>query len=327
MSTQEEDDEIYIAGTSFSITICKETGKIKSWKSENNELLLEGPALNLWRAPIDNDFGNNLHKRSRVWRNVQDRIIVNDISLESHSSKMIQVTINYEIPDTVGEIVAQNKAVYSIYGSGDIIVKNDLQILKEKYPEIPRFGMSMIIPSRYNSVTWYGRGPHESYWDRKTSAFVGIYDGKVLDQYWPYIRPQENGNKTDVRWMTLVDDNGSGFLFTGMPLLSMSVHHNLLSDFESLERSDGRHIEGVRPVNRHTTDVTPRDLTCVNIDYKQMGVGGDNSWGAKTHEKYRLTGRSYSYTFRMQVINSGDNIGELANIYFAPYKHIALNEF
>ena len=112
--------------------------------------------------------------------------------------------------------------------------------------------------------------------------------------------------------MTLTDNNGTGLLFVGEPLLEVSAHHNIMEDFESPERTDGRHENGVRPLQRHTTDVKPRELTSVNINYKQMGVGGDNSWGAWTHDQYRLTDKQYRYSFRMKAINGNDKPAQLA---------------
>jgi beta-galactosidase len=151
-------------------------------------------------------------------------------------------------------------------------------------------------------MTWYGRGPHESDWGRKTSALVGTYTGLVKDQFWAYVRPQENGNKTDVRWMSITNTDGDGLLFKGAPLLSVTASHVLMDDLESPERTDGRQKDGVKVVNRHTIDVKPRNLTSVNIDFKQMGVGGDDSWGAWTHDKYRLWGNSYSYSFVIEPL-------------------------
>jgi beta-galactosidase len=177
-------------------------------------------------------------------------------------------------------------------------------------------GMNLIMPRQFDQMTWLGRGPQESYQDRKTSAFVGLYSGSVADQYWAYLRPQENGNKTDVRWATITDDAGNGLLYSGMPLIEFSAHHNLLEDFESMERTDGRQREGDHVVNRHTTDVKQRDLTSVNVDYMQMGVGGDNSWGALTHEQYRLTDTEYNYSFRMRGLSAEDKPAELAKIKF-----------
>jgi beta-galactosidase len=136
---------------------------------------------------------------------------------------------------------------------------------------------------------------------------VGLYSGKIADQYWAYLRPQENGNKTDVRWVSITDDGGMGLMFIGQPLLSVSAHHNIMEDFESRERTARLAGTSKRPVNRHTTDVKPRDLTSVNIDYKQMGVGGDDSWGARTHPEYRLTERMYNYSFLIRPLRQGDD--------------------
>ncbi|HSH20589.1 MAG TPA: beta-galactosidase small subunit, partial [Draconibacterium sp.] len=212
------------------------------------------------------------------------------------------------------QAIAIYKSVYTIYGSGDVVVDNHFKMTGDELPEIVRMGMNLQMPRNFNQMSWLGRGPHESYWDRKTSAFVGLYKGSVAEQYWPYLRPQENGNKTDVRWTTITDEEGNGLLFVGMPLLEVSAHHNILADFESMERTDGRQREGDLVVNRHINDVKPRDLTSVNIDYKQMGVGGDDSWGARTHDQYRLTDKEYSYSFRMKAIAAEENAIELAKL-------------
>ena len=164
-------------------------------------------------------------------------------------------------------------------------------------PEIPRMGMTLQIPREFDNIAWLGRGPHESYQDRYTSAFVDLYSGKVVDQYHPYLRPQENGNKTAVRWMSITNEAGEGLLFEGKQLLEVSAHHSILEDFESPRGRDGKRAE-----HRHTTDVKFRELTSVDIDLMQMGVGGDNSWGAMPHAKYRLTGKEYSYGFVMRPV-------------------------
>jgi len=226
------------------------------------------------------------------------------------------ISFNFDLVNKNDEVIAKYKSDYTVHGSGDVFVENHFEMTKDDLPEIVRMGMNLVMPRRFDQMTWYGRGPHESYWDRKTSAFVGLYNGSVADQYWAYLRPQENGNKTDVRWVTITDENGNGLFFEGMPLLSVSAHHNIMEDFESMERTDGRQVDGVVVENRHTTDVKPRDLTSVNIDYKQMGVGGDNSWGAKTHEEYRLTEDEYKYSFRMRPITGNINPSQLTKMEF-----------
>ena len=112
-----------------------------------------------------------------------------------------------------------------------MLVDNQFKMTQKDLPEIVRMGMNLQMPRNFDQMSWLGRGPQESYWDRKTSAFVGLYSGSVADQYWAYLRPQENGNKTDVRWMTITDQAGNGLFFAGMPLLEVSAHHNLLDRF------------------------------------------------------------------------------------------------
>ena len=300
----------------FSVTFDKKAGIMVSFKKDGKERLLSGPIPNFWRAPIDNDFGNNLHKRSRVWRKAGETRKVTNVTVGEIKKDAIKITFDFDLVDEADNKIGTYKTDYTVYGSGDIIVDNHFKMIKNDLPEIVRMGMNLQMPRAFDQMSWLGRGPHESYWDRKTSAFVGLYEGSVADQYWPYLRPQENGNKTDVRWMTITDESGNGLMFVGRPLLEVSAHHNIMEDFESMERTDGRQVEGVEVVNRHIKDVKPRNLTSVNIDYRQMGVGGDDSWGALTHEKYRLTGREYNYSFRMRLISEGDDILNLAKIHY-----------
>jgi len=279
-------------------------------------MLTSGPIPNFWRAPIDNDFGNNLHKRAKVWRKAGEYRKLTKVSVKELNKSSVQVLFDFDLVNEENVKIATYKSNYTVYGSGDVVVKNDFKMTADELPEIIRMGMNLVMPCKFDQMSWLGRGPQESYWDRKTGAFVGLYSGSVADQYWAYLRPQENGNKTDVRWMTITDDAGNGLFFSGMPLLEVSAHHNIMEDFESSERTDGRQIKGSVVENRHTDDVKPRDLTSVNIDYKQMGVGGDNSWGALTHEEYRLTKKAYSYSFRMKAISKGDKPVELVKMKF-----------
>jgi beta-galactosidase len=312
VSLQENDDSVTVSGEGFSVAFDKKAGVMTSFKKGETELLLSGPVPNFWRAPIDNDFGNNLHKRSRVWRTAGETRKVVSVSAIQKSKNSAEIGFDFDLVNDSNQVIASYKSVYTVYGSGDVLVNNNFKMTRGDLPEIVRMGMNLQMPRNFDQMSWLGRGPQESYWDRKTGAFVGLYKGSVADQYWPYVRPQENGNKTDVRWMTITDKAGNGLLFAGMPLLEVSAHHNLQVDFESMERTDGRQREGDLVVNRHINDVKPRDLTSVNIDYKQMGVGGDDSWGARTHDQYRLTDKEYSYSFRMKAITSDDKPEQLA---------------
>jgi hypothetical protein len=168
--------------------------------------------------------------------------------------------------------------------------------LRTLRPELPRFGVRFALPGKFDNVAWYGRGPHENYIDRNTAAFVDLYESKVSEQYFPYVRPQENGYKTNVRWMTLTDDSGHGLLIDGMPLFSGSALHNSIEDYD----------QGSKHNNRHTTDIKPQDKVFVAVDLGQMGVGGDNSWGALPHPQYLLPAGDYSFRFRLKPHHAGD---------------------
>lgn len=306
---------VTIKGNNFEIKFEKTDGILRSYKIDGNEMVLSGPKPNFWRAPIDNDFGNGLDIRSRIWRKIDERKTVKSFVVNKSGGE-IEVNIELELNDYKNNAIASYNSEYLINGLGDIHVKNSFNMLSDTLPEIIRFGVNMEMPRQYENISWLGRGPHESYNDRFTSALVGLYSGKVAEQYFPYIRPQENGNKTDVRWMSITNNSGNGLQFIGQFLLSVSAHHNIMEDFESPGRTDGRVRQDQKVIRRHTTDVIPRDLTSLNIDLMQQGVGGDNSWGAKTHARYRLTNKTYNYSFIIRSLTSVDNITEKAKIVY-----------
>ncbi|MFB9055278.1 beta-galactosidase, partial [Mariniflexile ostreae] len=143
-------------------------------------------------------------------------------------------------------------------------------------------------------VNWFGRGPHENYQDRNTAALVGDYKASVEELYFPYIRPQENGYKTDTRWVTFTNTTGNGIKVTATDLISFSAHHQYNDDFDA----------GDKKQQRHTTDIKKRDFVNINIDYKQMGVGGDNSWGRMPHETYQIKANNLSYSYVIEAVTN-----------------------
>jgi beta-galactosidase len=198
----------------------------------------------------------------------------------------VSVSATYDLPDVNGKV----SITYDINDKGEIKVTTGLADISKNLPVIPRFGNNFIIKNEYQKVNWYGRGPHENYQDRKTSAMVGNYDSNVEDLYFPYIRPQENGNRADVRWVTFTNEAGIGIEIFAPQLFEFSAHHQYNSDFDPGETKQ----------QRHTIDIEKRDLVNINIDYKQMGVGGDNSWGFMALDKYQIQpgNLSYSYVIR-----------------------------
>jgi beta-galactosidase len=184
-------------------------------------------------------------------------------------------------------------------------LKQTLYPSGSELPELPRFGMKTTIPSSFNSLEWFGRGPHESYWDRKSSARIDRFKGKVWDQTFKYVRPQETGNKTDVRWMAM--HNGSvGIMAKGIPFFDDSVHHY---NYANLNHVRGSQLHGA-------IDIKKENQIDWLIDFKQMGVGGDNSWGAKPHKKYTLPMDTSTYNLEYVLIpfSQKNQLEELARI-------------
>ncbi len=289
LKLKETTNEIIITNKSLILTFNKSTGQISKYQYLGTDYFQKGPQANFWRAPTDNDFGNKLPLRSKIWKNAGQLMTVTNIKSLKKSKHAYDVTFQFQLDS----IKATYKTVYTIYGNGTIKIKNSFDYKDTlKDAEIPRFGMNMIMPESFKQVTWYGRGPHENYQDRKGSAFVGIYKATVAEMYFSYARPQENGYRTETRWLEIINKEGNGLRFEADSLISFSAHHNLISDFDA----------GIKKQQRHTTDIKPRHLVSLNIDYKQMGIGGDNSWGARTWDKYQLKPQNYRYSFTIKPI-------------------------
>ena len=315
VTSKEEGNMIIVEGTGFKMNFSKDEATLKSYQFDGKEMLMAGPVPNFWRAPIDNDFGNGLDKRSRVWRKAGEQKTLKSATVKQVGNEVV-VNFNFDLNNDKKQVIANYNASYTILGTGEVVVNNSFKMMKDSLPEIVRFGVNLVMPREFDQISWLGRGPHESYQDRFTSALVGLYSGAVADQYFAYIRPQENGNKTDVRWMSIANKDGLGLQFIGLPLLSVSAHHQIMEDFESPDRTDGRGKLGLKMIRRHINDVKPRDLTSINIDYKQQGVGGDDSWGAWTHDEYRLREKAYNYSFRICPLRPGEKPVKKAKVIY-----------
>ena len=271
-----------VSGKDFQLAIGKTSGAIESLTFNGRQLINSPLVPNFWRPPIDNDNGNQMPRRLGAWRQAGPKRKVNSVKAEQTRPQVVRITTQATLP--VGNS-SKYSNVYTVYGSGDIIVESSIQPAGKGLSNLPRFGMQMAIPGEFSTMSWFGRGPHESYWDRKTSAAVGAYSGPVAEQVHLYVRPQETGNKTDVRWMALTNKDGVGLLAVGMPTLSASAWPFTMQDLENA---------------KHIHELPRRDTITVNLDYKQMGVGGDDSWGARTHPEYTLPPKQYSYRFRLR---------------------------
>lgn len=282
LKLNESADAFTISGAAFTVRIGRHSGALESYEVKGKQLIAAPLAPNFWRAPTDNDRGNEMAKRQGIWRDAGAKRTVQAVKAEQPNPQIVKVTATAALP--AGGSTVRN--VYSIYGNGEIEVEQEITPTGP-LPDLPRFGMQLQIPGEFHTVNWYGRGPQENYWDRNTGAAVGRYAEQVANFAFPYVKPGETGNRTDVRWVTFTNAAGVGLKATGMPLLSISAWPFRMEEFE-------RH--------RHPSEFVLSEDVTVNLDYRQMGVGGDNSWGALQHPEYRLPAQPYRYSFRIAPV-------------------------
>ncbi|RLD81195.1 MAG: beta-galactosidase, partial [Bacteroidetes bacterium] len=210
LKVSDANGNISISGKGFVIKF--EEGKITSYKFKDEELFKEGPEINFWRAPTDNDFGNKMHVKSAVWKNEGTNSTLKNVEVKNVNSAKSIITCSFEFNNTKSKLITS----YTILGNGEIQIENSFTP-GDSLPEIPRFGTRMQLPKRFEQISWLGRGPFENYEDRKTAAFIDVYKSTVTDLYYAYISPQENGYRTDVRWVSISDNEGNGLFFGAYP--------------------------------------------------------------------------------------------------------------
>ncbi|MBP5347500.1 MAG: beta-galactosidase, partial [Bacteroidaceae bacterium] len=290
-------------------TFNKNTGWIDYVDVDGKQITQNGSQLksDFWRAPTDNDYGANLHTRMQAWRNPNLRRTAFECKVQDGLGK---VNVKYEIE----QLYASLELEYVLDGDGRMYVTQKMTTRPEEaaqamaqaapqrqgqrpqrpqsMPDLFKFGMTMNMAPEFDRVEFYGRGPVENYSDRNCSQFLGIYKSSVADQYFPYIRPQENGNKTDVRWWRVTNAQGKGLEFYSDAPLSMSSLNYATADLD----------EGPNKHNVHAGDLTPRPYTVVHIDKAQYGLACVNSWGATPLEPYKLHYGDYSYSFVIKPV-------------------------
>jgi len=302
---QQEDNTLIVSGTGFAYGFSQETGLLTSIRLNGRELMLQAMAPNFWRAPTDNDFGNYMQDWAAVWRDAGANRRLLSFSNQRGESGNVIISAEYAFDDTNGREVARWSSIYTINAGGELHINNHFE-RQQDLPVVPRIGMNLELVRPLENVEWFGRGPFENYSDRKLAAHVGIYRNRVADHYVAYMRPQENGYKTDVRWLSLSDDAHSGITIKADELIGFSAHHNRLDDFVppvkiAITSEDGEGAgDNKERVNIHVNDIVPRDLISLNIDVGQMGVGGDDSWGKRTLQAYSLNQQSYDYGFTIK---------------------------
>lgn len=301
LRTRESADWLEVLGDGFVLRFDRRTGTLASMRAHGRELIAGGPLPNFWRAPTDNDYGSGMPVRSGVWRRAGRPPALHLDSMTTTRGPgggPVRVASHYSIR-SVG---ARYTLAHQVFGDGTVAVEARLSQVDEDLPEIPRFGTILTLPGDLDQVQWYGRGPHENYWDRRTGAAIGRYALPVSRLAHPYVRPQETGTRTDVRWLAVTDSRGRGLLATGRPTLSFSALPYRLEDLDAGERKAGR----------HWTDLEPRDEVTLTVDYRQMGVGGDDSWGAVPRREYTLWPQELGFRYLLRPLAPGDDPAEVA---------------
>ncbi|TWU51769.1 glycoside hydrolase family 2 TIM barrel-domain containing protein [Rubripirellula reticaptiva] len=259
------------------------TGQLTSWKHRGTEMLVAPMHLNFWRPPTDNDKGNKMPSNSGVWKSAGENTSAKLVSADvQDGTPTVRYALSIPAGKTTGELA------YRLTESGGLAVSVIVDP-KGQLPELPRIGMQCQIATNLDSCRWFGNGPEESYSDRKSGVWVGVFERPTAELVYEYAEPQESGNRTDVRWMEWTPDSGPGVRVSaiGDSLLQASAYPCLMSDLET---------------HKHAYQIPKRDLFTVNVDYLQRGLAGDNSWGALPHEQYRIKANgSYQYEFQLEA--------------------------
>lgn len=285
-----ENDRNYliISGDGFRAEFNKHSGYLTRYELARQEMIKEGSALtpNFWRAPTDNDFGARIHQKYIDWKKPE-------IKLTSFKQRIENKQVIIEATYDMSKVAAKLNLTYKINNIGAIKVTQKLTTDKNaKVSNMFRFGMQMPMPRNYETIEYYGRGPVENYADRNHCTVLGIYRQSVSGQFYPYVRPQENGNKTDIRWWKMLDAAGNGIeIVAEAPFSASALHYTI----ESLD-------EGWSKQQGHSQEVEETDLTNLCIDKMQAGLGCVNSWGSITLPKYQVPYKDYEFTFILKPV-------------------------
>lgn len=283
VTLKETDRELQVSGNDYTITFNKNDGTLDSYTCHGEELLTAPIIPNFWRATTDNDRGNQLNIRSLVWKKASGERQLASFQFEEQEGH-VNVLVEYKFP-SLPETRCWIR--YTINAKGTVDVHYRL-LPGPHLPEIPEIGLMFAMPQEFENIEWYGKGPHENYIDRNKGAKIGLYEGKVIEQYTPYLKPQECGNKIGVRWAKVYRHDGLGLKIVGEPTF----------EFNALPYTPGELEE-----SSHSYKLPKINKTVVRVNYKQMGVGGDDSWGQKTHPEFTIyPDQVYQYSITIYPI-------------------------
>ena len=279
---------VTLSAGNTSVTFNHWNGWIDYLDVDGKPMLEEGYAItpDFWRAPTDNDYGAGTQRKLHAWKNPEMKMkSFKVVENEGKAEKGVEVV--YDMPS----VEATLTMTYTLTPAGELVVNEAMTVNKDAKhkPELMRYGMQLVMPKAYNMLTYYGKGPGENYIDRNNGDRLGVYDAKVADQYWGYVRPQESGSKTEVRYRQVKDENGKGLEFYSFAPMECSTLNYLASDLD-----DGWDKNAHQS---HSGDLTPRDFSVVKLAARQRGLACVNSWGAIPLEQYRMPYQDYSFTY------------------------------
>ncbi|GAB4573858.1 MAG: beta-galactosidase LacZ [Anaerolineae bacterium] len=310
LEVDESDVAYTLSNANFRLVFDRQAGRIASLESHGTSLLASGPVLNLWRAATDNDGfkfdpeaaaqPGQPPKLLKLWleaglNRLETRMSDCTLSRLSPTAAAITVHATHAAPGNPLNFTTTTR--YTIFSSGDVAVESRVHVPLQA-PPLPRLGLTMQVPGGFEQFAWFGRGPQESYIDRKAGVAVGLYAGTVDEQYVPYILPQENGNKTDVRWLALRREDGAGLLVSADPLMEASAHHFTAHDLYAAF---------------HTNELPRREEITLNVDRMQCGLGGA-SCGPGTLPEYLIMPGEYTFAVRLRPVTAEDDLRTLARL-------------
>lgn len=284
----EDDDKAVVTGNEFEVTFDKKEGTLQSFTYQGKELIESGPQPNFWRAPTDSDLGFYSGSKLATWRFAGQNKKVVDVQTKKTGKNMVEFTVTSILP-------TQNESTYvqkfKVYGTGDVKVTSTLTPGAD-LPMIPVVGNSLTLPKEFSNVTWYGKGPDENYIDRQSGYDIGVYQKNVDDFFIDYIKPQETGNRTEVRWVSMTNDDGVGLLAKTETPMEFSALNYTAEDLSNA---------------LHSYLLEENDFITLRLNQRQMGLGGDNSWGAMPLDPYlNQADKTYEYSFTLKPIVTAD---------------------
>jgi len=294
LQVKTSNNELTIQNSKVNVVFDQTTGMMNTYSANSVLLINNGPIPNFWRSPTDNDRGNGEPSRCGTWEDASLSRSLDTIYVNDSNKKRIQIFAYFTLPTQTPSKVSMQ---YNVMSNGEVEVSERFYPGNSSLSDIPLIGNRMTLPNKFDRFTWYGKGPNETYVDRKMGSNVGVYSKTVDENFFPYIQPQETGNHVETDWMKIVDEDNTGLLIAG----------------DQFEFSALRYSAFEMENKLHPFELVQDNNIILNINYKQMGVGGDNSWGAYPHDEFLIKPTSgFSYSYRIIPVKAGSNDMEIS---------------